>query len=138
MCRFIFYCFIQGTFGFSIGFDFVRGGAQFVQFEIVDVLGCVINEFFDVGFGYDFIGLDALVQIHERHDFDAPRFIQIYFGWVVLLCERVVSEFVFELVLGFNVVDVHGHSVINDDGAVGGVHDDVSFRQVEVNDFVRV
>lgn len=91
-----------------------------------------------MGFGYDFTGLDTLVQIHERHDFDAPRFIHIHFGLVVIFCERVVSEFVFELVLGFNGVDVHGHSVINDDGAVGGVHDDVSFRQVEVDDFFRV
>jgi len=49
-----------------------------------------------------------------------------------------VSEFVFELVLGLHRVNVHGHSVINDDGAVGGVHDDVSFRQVEVDDFFRV
>jgi hypothetical protein len=49
-----------------------------------------------------------------------------------------VSEFVFELVLGLYGVDVHGHSVINDYRAVGGVHDDVSFRQVEVDDFFRV
>ncbi len=91
-----------------------------------------------MGFGYYFLGLDALVQIHERHYFDAPRFIHIDFGLVVLFCERVVSEFVFELVLGFNGVDVHGHSIINYDGAVGGVHYDVSLRQVEVDDFFRV
>jgi len=53
--------FIQGTFGFSIGFDFVWGGAQFLQFEIVDILVCVFDQFCDMGFGYYFLGLDALV-----------------------------------------------------------------------------
>jgi hypothetical protein len=54
-------CFIQGTFGFSIGLDFVLGCAQFVQFQIVDILICIFDEFRDMGFGYDFLGLEALV-----------------------------------------------------------------------------
>jgi len=53
--------FIQGIFGFSIGFDFVWGGAQFVQFQIVDILVCIFDEFCYMGFSYDFLGLDALV-----------------------------------------------------------------------------
>ncbi len=47
-----------------------------------------------------------------------------------------MGKFIFVLFRCGDFACVDGHAVIDDDGAVGGIHDDVSFRQVEMDDSV--
>ena len=49
-----------------------------------------------------------------------------------------MSEFIFEFFFGFDFVGFYGHAIIDDHRSVCGVHDDVSFRQVEMRDVARI